>query len=77
MVYFRTKNPYLGKFWRALEWKMLMYFNAFWNILLTFRIFMTIWYIHLVHFIQVLVSYRYQEKSGNPARHVNDRVSNN
>jgi hypothetical protein len=25
MVYFQTKNPNLGKFWRALEWKMLVY----------------------------------------------------
>jgi hypothetical protein len=26
MVYFETKNPNLGKFWRTLEWKMLIYF---------------------------------------------------
>jgi hypothetical protein len=25
MVYFKTKNPNLGKFWRALDWKMLIY----------------------------------------------------
>jgi hypothetical protein len=24
MVSFQTKNPNLGKFWRALEWKMLI-----------------------------------------------------
>jgi hypothetical protein len=24
MVYFQTKNPNLGKFWRALIWKMLV-----------------------------------------------------
>jgi hypothetical protein len=24
-VYFQTKNPNLDKFWRALEWKMLVY----------------------------------------------------
>jgi hypothetical protein len=31
MVCFRTKNPNLGKFWRALEWKMLVYFMAIWQ----------------------------------------------
>jgi hypothetical protein len=25
MVYFQNKNPNLGKFWMALEWKMLVY----------------------------------------------------
>jgi hypothetical protein len=33
MVYFQTKNPNLGKFWRALEWKILdhlKYFTAIW-----------------------------------------------
>jgi hypothetical protein len=29
MVYFKTKNPNLGIFWSALEWKMLVYFTAF------------------------------------------------
>jgi hypothetical protein len=24
MVYFQTKNPNLGKFWTALDWKMLV-----------------------------------------------------
>jgi hypothetical protein len=36
MVYFRTKNPNLGKLWRALEWKMLVYFMPIWNILWPF-----------------------------------------
>jgi hypothetical protein len=35
---FRTKNPNLGKFWRALERKMLVYFMVIWNILLSFGI---------------------------------------
>jgi hypothetical protein len=26
MVCFQTKNPNLGKFWRALDWKKLIYF---------------------------------------------------
>jgi hypothetical protein len=33
MVYFRTKNRNLGKFWRTLQWKMLVYFMDFWSIL--------------------------------------------
>jgi hypothetical protein len=47
---FQTKNPNLGKFWRALDWKILIYFMAIWNILRTFGKlydnlvnFMTIW----------------------------------
>jgi hypothetical protein len=72
MVCFQTKNPNLGKFWRALDWKMLIYFMAIWNILMIFGIFydhlehfVFIWYIlcsfgtfcvHLVHFVPVLVS---------------------
>jgi hypothetical protein len=38
MVYFRTKNPNLGKFWMALEWKMFVYFMVIWNILRPFGI---------------------------------------
>jgi hypothetical protein len=37
MVYFQNKNPNLGKFWRALEWKRLLYYLAVWNILQPFR----------------------------------------
>jgi hypothetical protein len=47
MVSFQTKNINLGKFWRAIDWKMFMYFMAIWNILQTFWIF----YDHLVHFM--------------------------
>jgi hypothetical protein len=39
MVYFQTKNPSLGKFWRALQWKMLVYFMDIWSILYMFRTF--------------------------------------
>jgi hypothetical protein len=46
MVSFQTKNANLGKFWRALDWKMLIYIMAIWNILQTFGVF----YDHLVHF---------------------------
>jgi hypothetical protein len=47
MVSFQTKNTNLGKFWRALDWKTLIYFMAIWNILQTFGIL----YDHLIHFV--------------------------
>jgi hypothetical protein len=34
MVYFLTKRPNLGKFWRALEWKRFVYFMTICNALL-------------------------------------------
>jgi hypothetical protein len=43
---FKPKNPNLGKFWRVLQWKMLIYFIATWSILQPFRIF----YCRLVYF---------------------------
>jgi hypothetical protein len=49
MASFQTKNPNLGKFWRALDWKLLIYFMAIWNILQTFGIF----YNHLAHFVLI------------------------
>jgi hypothetical protein len=39
MVSFQTKNPNLGKFWRVLRWKMLVYFMDTWSILRSFVIF--------------------------------------
>jgi hypothetical protein len=53
MALFQTKNPKLGKFWRFLQWKMLVYFTATWSIFLPFGIFWG----HLVFL--VLNSYRY------------------
>jgi hypothetical protein len=51
MVFFQTKNPHLGKFWRALEWKMLVYIihahleyiTAIWYMLWSFGNFVEIW----------------------------------
>jgi hypothetical protein len=43
-VYLQTKNPDLGKFWRALAWKRLVYSKGVWNKLRPFGIF----YGHLV-----------------------------
>jgi hypothetical protein len=42
MIHFQTKNPILGKFWRALDWQCLY-------ILWTFGIF----YGHLGHFMNI------------------------
>jgi hypothetical protein len=62
MVYFQTKNPNLGKFWKALDWKMLIYFIAIGNILRIFGIFYD-HYVHLVHFSGFGITN--QDKSGN------------
>jgi hypothetical protein len=48
MVYFQAKNPNFGKFWRALDWKMLIYFMIIRNSLCTIQYFKTIRYIHFV-----------------------------
>jgi hypothetical protein len=66
-VWFQTKNPNLGKFWRALDWTILIYFSAIWNILAPFGIF----YGHLVQFVFVWYIFSgfgtmCHEKSGNP-----------
>jgi hypothetical protein len=66
MVYFQTKKPNFGKFWRALDWEMLIYIMVIWNILWTFGIF----YDPLVHFAFILYIFSglgimHQEKSGN------------
>jgi hypothetical protein len=58
---------WVNLFWRALDWKMLTYFVAIWNILQTFGIF----YDHLVKFVFIWYIFpgfgiMYQEKSGNP-----------
>jgi hypothetical protein len=67
MVYFLTKNPNLGKFWREFFWKMVVYFVTIWNTLQTFGII----YGRLVLFVVILYIFPIlacldQEKSGNP-----------
>jgi hypothetical protein len=66
-LFFQTQNPNLGKYFRALDWKMLIYFMAFGNILRSFVKF----HGHLEHFVLIWYifsgfSKTYQEKSGNP-----------
>jgi hypothetical protein len=62
MVYFQTKNAILGQFCRALDWKMLIYFMAIWNIMETFGLI----YDHLVHFVFIWYFFHATEQSGNP-----------
>jgi hypothetical protein len=56
IVCFQTKNTHLGKFWRALELKMLAYFMTILNIYGHLAQFMAVWNLecvvcgHLVHF---------------------------
>jgi hypothetical protein len=38
MAYFQTENPNLGKFWRVLRWKAVVYFTTIWKILWPFGI---------------------------------------
>jgi hypothetical protein len=46
MYIFIPKIPILGKFWRVLQWKMLVYFMAIWSILRPFFVYFTaLWYI--------------------------------
>jgi hypothetical protein len=73
----RTKNPNLGKFWSALEWKILvfgiLYIRPFWYILWSFGILYVhfgIFYGHLVYIVTIwyiFLSFGIlcQEKSGN------------
>jgi hypothetical protein len=53
MLYFKTKNPILGKFLRVLKWKVLVYFMALCSILRPFSIFcghLIIFHGYLVYF---------------------------
>jgi hypothetical protein len=63
MDYFQTRNPNLGKFWRFLQWKMMVY----WAMSVYFP---AIWYIPIMDtwYIFTRFGMLYQEKSGNPAR---------
>jgi hypothetical protein len=74
MAYFQTKNPNLGKFWRVLQWKILVYFMAIWSILRIFDIF----YGHLVYFPPSWQTFSrfgllHKEKSGNPDANAESR----
>jgi hypothetical protein len=76
MGYFKTKNPNFGKFWRSLDWKMLIYFMAIWNILWSFGIgilrpfgiiYGRLVYVIVIWYIFPILVCLDEEKSGNPA----------
>jgi hypothetical protein len=55
LVCFQTQNPNLGKFWRALDWKMFIYctyghYGIFYGDLGNF---MTIWYLHFLYILYI------------------------
>jgi hypothetical protein len=69
MVFFETKNPNLGKFWRVLQLKMLVYFMPNWSILGSFGIFCSnLVYLKVIWNIFPRFNVLCQEKSGNPAQ---------
>jgi hypothetical protein len=49
MAYFETKNNNLGKFWRELQSKMLLYFMDSWSTLRSFGLFCG----NLVYFVAI------------------------
>jgi hypothetical protein len=65
---FKPKNPNLGKFWRILHWKMLVYFMDTWSILRSFVICILYTFGKVsgnsVYFSRFGILY--PEKSGNP-----------
>jgi hypothetical protein len=67
MVYFRTENPNLGTFWRAMEWKMFCILWSFGIFYGHFVSFIVVWYIlrKFGIFFHNLVCLN-DEKSGNP-----------
>jgi hypothetical protein len=70
MICFQTKNPNLGKFWRDLQWKMLVGIlvgRPFGLVYGHCIYFMAIWYsLWLFGIFPPNFGMLYQEKSGNP-----------
>jgi hypothetical protein len=67
-IFFETKNPNLEKFWRALEWKRLVYSIDIWNILGPFGTY-TLWTLGnlvAIWYISPRFETLCQEKSGSP-----------
>jgi hypothetical protein len=64
---FQTKNQTLGKFWRVLQWKMLVYFIGTWSLLQSFCYILWTFGIvrgNLAYFSRFGILH--QERSGNP-----------
>jgi hypothetical protein len=67
MVFLHTQNPKFGTFWKALEWKRLVYLGIFMSVWYMYFIhhlayFVVIWYIFPIWYLHML----YQEIPGNP-----------
>jgi hypothetical protein len=70
MVSFQTKNSNLVKFWRSLDWKLLIYLMATWNISRTFG--GILWPLGTFVFIRLIffrLGIMYREDSVNPGLH--------
>jgi hypothetical protein len=64
---FQTKNTNLGKFWRVLQWKLLVYLMAIWSIYSHLVYFVAIWkHFMVIWYIFPRFGMLHQEKSGNP-----------
>jgi hypothetical protein len=67
---FSNQKYQFGKFWRVLQWKMLLNFMAIWYILLPFGIVCDLFGIFYEYFIFSRFGMLYQEKSGNPGAYL-------
>jgi hypothetical protein len=65
MAYFQTKNTDLGKFWRVLQWKVLVYYMPIWSIIWLFEY--ILWPFGILRFMFSRFGMFPQEKYGNPA----------
>jgi hypothetical protein len=59
MVCFQTKNPNLGKFWKVLQWKMMVFYDHF--VLFTAQC-------YILLYIWWSFGMLYRENSGNPSQ---------
>jgi hypothetical protein len=67
MVYFKTNIPKMGRFLRALDWIMFIYFMALKNILRAWKVYKCPFGTGCVDLVQFSgFGITYQEKSGNP-----------
>jgi hypothetical protein len=65
MAYFQTKKSNLGKFWRVLQWKMLVYFMVIWSVYCHLLYIVVIRYILWLFCVFFPFGNLYHEKSSN------------
>jgi hypothetical protein len=69
MVCFETKNPNFGKFWRVLQWKILVNFMTIWCILRPLEIsYGYLVYFVFIRYISPVFWYFVQRKIWQPRR---------